>query len=41
MADEQVPAQAAIQQAQALLQPTQPPVAGPNNPVEPNPAPLQ
>lgn len=27
--------------AQALLQPAQPPVAGPNNPVEPNPAPLQ
>ena len=40
MADEQVPAQAAVQQAQALLQPVQPPVAGPNNPVEPNPAPI-
>ena len=41
MADEQVPAQVAIQQAQSLLQPVQPPVAGPNHPVEPNPAPLQ
>ena len=41
MADEQVPAQAAVQQAQALLQPAQPPVAGPNTPVEPNPSPLQ
>ena len=41
MADEQVSAQAAVQQAQALLQPSQPPVAGPNIPVEPNPAPLQ
>ena len=41
MADEQVPAQAAVQQAQALLQPVQPPVAVSNNPVEPNPAPLR
>lgn len=43
MADEQgqqVPAPAAVQQAQALLQPPQAPVIGPNNP-QLNAAPLQ